>query len=187
MRRVLRALPVTAAFAVMMTLPAVAQKPIMEDLMTDVNQVEEKLMGLARAMPAETYDWRPGEGVRSVGEVFQHIAADNYFLPTAFGVMAPAGTNIKAGDYKSGVAYETRKISRDAIIADLQASFTFLKEAMKKSKPSALGETISMFGQTFTGQQWWVLTVTHLHEHLGQAIAYARSNDVVPPWSRGGM
>jgi hypothetical protein len=27
-------------------------------------------------------------------------------------------------------------------------------------------------------------TVTHLHEHLGQLIAYARSNNVEPPWSR---
>ena len=23
------------------------------------------------------------------------------------------------------------------------------------------------------------------HEHLGQSIAYARSNGVVPPWSQG--
>jgi hypothetical protein len=30
----------------------------------------------------------------------------------------------------------------------------------------------------------WILTVGHLHEHLGQLIAYARSNNVVPPWSK---
>jgi hypothetical protein len=33
------------------------------------------------------------------------------------------------------------------------------------------------------GLELWVLTTTHLHEHLGQLIAYARSNGVVPPWS----
>ena len=30
----------------------------------------------------------------------------------------------------------------------------------------------------------WIRAVVHLHEHLGQGIAYARSNEVVPPWSR---
>ena len=30
----------------------------------------------------------------------------------------------------------------------------------------------------------WIGATTHLHEHLGQLIAYARSNGVVPPWSR---
>jgi hypothetical protein len=29
------------------------------------------------------------------------------------------------------------------------------------------------------------LLVSHLHEHLGQAIAYARMNGVAPPWSEG--
>ena len=30
----------------------------------------------------------------------------------------------------------------------------------------------------------WIVTATHLHEHLGQLIAYARSNNVTPPWSK---
>ena len=33
---------------------------------------------------------------------------------------------------------------------------------------------------------WSVLLqlVTHMNQHLGQEIAYARMNGVVPPWSR---
>jgi hypothetical protein len=42
---------------------------------------------------------------------------------------------------------------------------------------------LSVFGSSMTGLDLWVLTTTHLHEHLGQLIAYARSNGVVPPWS----
>jgi hypothetical protein len=45
-------------------------------------------------------------------------------------------------------------------------------------------DTVRLFGTPRTLQQLWVLATTHLHEHLGQAIAYARSNNVVPPWSR---
>ena len=29
-----------------------------------------------------------------------------------------------------------------------------------------------------------VTVLSHLHEHLGQSIAYARMNGVAPPWSR---
>jgi hypothetical protein len=35
-----------------------------------------------------------------------------------------------------------------------------------------------------TTRATWIATVTHLHEHLGQLIAYARSNNVTPPWSK---
>jgi hypothetical protein len=30
----------------------------------------------------------------------------------------------------------------------------------------------------------WLYATTHLHEHAGQMIAYARSNKIVPPWSK---
>ena len=30
----------------------------------------------------------------------------------------------------------------------------------------------------------WVRLVTHMHDHLGQVIAYSRANAIVPPWSR---
>ncbi len=50
-------------------------------------------MALANAMPAEKYGWRPGEGVRSVGEVFNHVASANYFFPTLWGGTVPAGVD----------------------------------------------------------------------------------------------
>ena len=49
--------------------------------------------------------------------------------------------------------------------------------------PANLGEAVTMFGQPFTGQSGWILAVTHIHEHLGQMIAYARTNGIKPPWS----
>jgi len=160
------------------------QGTVMTDLVRDVSQVEEKLLGLARAMSAEQYSWRPGEGVRSVGEVFQHVAADNYLLPALVGTAPPAATGIKSDDYATVRAYETREADRATIIADLEASFAHLKEAMSETPSTTLGDTISLFGREVTTQPMWVLTTTHLHEHLGQSIAYARTNGVTPPWSR---
>ena len=156
---------------------------VMADLVKDVSEVEEKLVSLAKAMPAEKYGWRPMKGVRSVGEVFQHVASDNYLLPAMLGTPAPDSTGIKGEDYKTAEAYEQRKISRDAVIADLQTSFAHLKAAMQAAG-ARLGDEVTFFGQKSTGQGVWIGGTTHLHEHLGQSIAYARMNGVVPPWSK---
>lgn len=159
-----------------------AQGSLASDLMKDIGQVESKLVGLAKAIPADKYAWRPGQGVRSVGELFMHVSADNYLIPAAAGTPAPAATAIKGDDYKTAVAFEKRQLDRDAMIKELEASFAFLKGALGAT--SDMGKSVKLFGQDFTLQQVWILAATHLHEHLGQAIAYARSNGVVPPWSQ---
>jgi uncharacterized damage-inducible protein DinB len=153
------------------------------DLLQDITQVEQKMVGLARAIPESKYNWRPAAGVRSVAEVFKHVAADNYLLPAALGSAPDSATGIKGDDYNTAVAFEKREMSHDAIIAELEKSFAFLKSALQNVTPDVMAKQASLFGQTFNGQQVWVMTVTHAHEHLGQMIAYARSNGVVPPWS----
>lgn len=160
------------------------QDKLVADLLADVSDVEQKLVGLAKKMPADKFDWRPGTGVRSFSEVVMHVAADNYFIPAMVGVPADAATGIKGEDYKSAVAYEQRKLARDAAIAEMEKSFAHLKKALQNTATAKLSESVSMFGQTSTVQKTWILAATHLHEHLGQAIAYARSNNVVPPWSQ---
>lgn len=162
---------------------AQAGSSVVTDLLKDVNEVQEKLVGLAKAIPADKNGWRPAAGVRSVGEVVMHVAGDNYFIPAAAGTAAPASTGITA-QYNTVTAYETRRVDRDAAIAELQASFEFLKHAMQHTTPAAMAEKRALFGQEFTMQQVWIMATTHLHEHLGQLIAYARSNGVVPPWSK---
>jgi len=175
-----------ALFAVVPCMPAAAQQPnsVLADLLSDVTEVEQKLVGLARAMPAESFAWRPAAGVRSVGEVFQHVAADNYLLPIFAGTPAPAATGIKGDAYATVQAYETRTADRATVIADLEQSFAHLRAAMSATAARSPADTVTLFGETRTLQQVWVLTTTHLHEHLGQSIAYARSNGVTPPWSR---
>jgi hypothetical protein len=184
MRLTLRVLTTIVAIAAL-SVPALAQTRggIMGDLLKDVSDVESKFVGLAKAMPDSAWTWRPGEGVRSTGEVFLHIAADNYLLPSMLGVPAPAETGITK-DYKTAMAFEKKSLSRDAVVAELQKSFAFLKKSMSDTPDAKLDEAITVFGQKNTTRGMWILTTTHLHEHLGQLIAYARSNKVVPPWSK---
>lgn len=156
---------------------------LMGEMHSDVNDVQKKLIDLAKAMPEPAYAWRPS-GARSVGEVLLHVAADNYLIPVAMGKPAPAATGISGTDYKTVETYEKRKLTKDQIIAELDASFKHLHEAMGLTTDTNLNEKIKFFGQDWSRQKAMLATVTHLHEHLGQMIAYARSNNVAPPWSR---
>ncbi|HEX6132375.1 MAG TPA: DinB family protein [Longimicrobiales bacterium] len=161
-----------------------ARPAAIDALLRDLAAVEEKLTGLAEAMPDAAYAWRPGAGVRSTGEVVMHIAADNYFLPTAKGVAAPEATGIRAGEYPTVQAFETRSATKAEALQEMRASFAHLRTAVEQSDEAFLARELDLFGSRMSGLDLWVMTTTHLHEHLGQLIAYARTNGVVPPWSR---
>ncbi|MBL8982340.1 MAG: hypothetical protein JNL26_09145, partial [Gemmatimonadetes bacterium] len=71
-------------FALVSAAPLSAQG-WMGEMHRDVNDAQKKMIDLAKAIPEAAYNWRPSEGTRSVGEVFLHVASDNYFIPIAMG------------------------------------------------------------------------------------------------------
>jgi hypothetical protein len=172
----------TAALALVLAAPVHAQTSFMGDMHRDLNDVQKKFIDLANAIPESAYGWHP-KGARSVGEVLLHVASENYYLPIAMGTPAPAASNITA-DYASTGTFEKRKLTKAQVIADLTASFQHLHKAITPNTDANLGEKIKWFGQDASRQTVMIGTVTHLHEHLGQLIAYARMNNVVPPWSK---
>src|SRR5262245_606141 len=73
---------------------ASAQQPDAQAaLVNDLNNLSSKFTGLARAMTGK-YDWRPGQGVRSAGDVFNLIVAENNMLA---GVLSGAGGKMDGG------------------------------------------------------------------------------------------
>ena len=153
-----------------------------KDLLGDLAQVERKMVALARAIPEDRFGWRPAAGVRSVSEVVMHVAADNHFFPAALGFPAEASTGVKPDDFNTVSAFEKRTVTRVQAIAELEKSFAFLRQSLEQTTPEQLSKEVRLFGQPFTTQAAWLMATTHLHEHLGQLIAYARMNDVKPPW-----
>ena len=170
----------------LVSFPAAAQERsgLMADLIKDVDQVQKKIVGLANAMPEPTYGWRPVKEVRSTKEVLMHVAADNYFMPAVVGANVPADTGINAKSYETAVAFEKRALPRDQVIAQVEKSFALLKTTMTGFPDAKLEMPVEVFGEKTTNRELWISTVTHLHEHLGQLIAYARSNSITPPWSK---
>lgn len=151
------------------------------DLLKDVEGLETKLVDLAGVIPENKYNWHP-DSARTVRRVLLHVAADNYVMPAMIGYAPDPSTGLTS-DYTTGVAFEARDIPKDSVIADLKKSFAFLKQSLQSASATSMTASVTMFGQPFTGQSAWILAVTHLHEHLGQMIAYARTNGIKPPWS----
>ena len=144
-----------------------------------LEDAQKKLIALAEAMPADKYTWHP-EGVRTVGEVFNHVAGANYFIPTLWGAKMPAGVDPRGFDKEAGDKAKT--------VETLKKSFDFAIAAINALPEADLGKSVKIFDHDGTNLDVLLIVVSHAHEHLGQSIAYARSNGVVPPWSvKGGM
>lgn len=129
---------------------------------------------LAGAIPEDKYGWRPMEGVRSVSEVIMHIAGANYFFAGRLGTPPPEGLDLENMEKTTDKA----KCS-----AALEASIEHLSKAFDAvADPGAKAD---IFGREGTVEDMMLIALSHVHEHFGQLIAYARSNQVVPPWSQG--
>jgi uncharacterized damage-inducible protein DinB len=136
---------------------------------------EQKYTRLAEAMPAEKYSWRPGEGVRSVGEVFTHITAANYGVARALGTALPNGVDFKAIQTLSG--------DKPKVLQALKESFAHLRSTTLALNDSDEDKPQKMSGRQSTLRGSFTMITGHFGEHLGQSIAYARVNGVVPPWT----
>jgi uncharacterized damage-inducible protein DinB len=145
------------------------------DMIKSIDDARSELVELAEAMPAAKYAWRPGKGVRSVGEVYMHVVEANYLIPTLMNVAPPQGVDMKAFDAIAG--------DKTKVVAALKASFDHATNAVRNSPDADLEKPVKIFGKDGTVRELEFIIVTHAHEHLGQSIAYARMNNVTPPWT----
>jgi uncharacterized damage-inducible protein DinB len=168
------------------TVPATPQKAtapdpnlegIWEGYDGEWGHVSRQLLALAQAIPAEKYSWRPAPGVRSVSEVFMHIAIANFYLLSVTGPKMPA-------EITSDEMEETVK-SKSEVIGYLERSLDAVKEARARLKPGDLQRKVFIQGKTVDVDGMYLRIIVHDNEHMGQLVAYARMNGIVPPWSKG--
>jgi uncharacterized damage-inducible protein DinB len=155
--------------------PASAPAGFRGEFLNEVNFVGKRLVDLANAVPVDKYGWRPAAGVRSVGEVYVHVALGNAFLPSFTGAKIP-----------EGFTREMEKTVSDKakIIDAMKKSFDNLKSFATSASDADLEKKVKIFGGIEVSErELMVIILNHMHEHLGQSIAYARMNSVTPPWS----
>lgn len=163
-----------------MILSVTAQDKNESALVTDFSKVYdsavEKVTSLADAIPAEKYDWRPAEGVRSVKEVILHIAGANYYMASLLGTPVPEGIDTRNLDKTID--------SKEKAVSTLKASIDHFRKALNSMGADAFNQEVEFFGGKGTKRQVMLICEDHTAEHLGQLIAYARMNGITPPWSK---
>lgn len=154
---------------------------VRKQFMSDLDTLHAKFAALANAFPAEKYAWRPMPGVRSVGEVFMHVASEFYvYSPMAYGAKP---SPVIPQDRGAMQKFE-QKSTRADVLKHLNDSFVYCQSTLAALDPSTLTGTKKMFGGSYTIIETSFGMTGDLHEHLGQLIAYARMNGIKPPWTK---
>ena len=163
----------TCALAVALMVPLAQAQPvrIQAAFAKDAGTLSEKFTGLARVMSGR-YDWKPGQGVRSVADVFNLIVTENRLL-----------AGVLSGTPNTG-AKPAPITDPEKMQEALRASYIDLQKAITGLSDNDLQAPVKLFGRDMTKLAALMLILEDQHEHLGQSIAYARTNGVVPPWSK---
>lgn len=164
----------------------VVNSPVGADTVADaylrqLSLVEKDIVGLAEAMPANRYDFRPAagtsDGVRTFGEQVRHIATMIYMTAA---IVLQEKSPYGPGPGDNGPATIQGK---DAIVSYLEASIAYAKRAMTALTQENHLDPL----KTYFGSQARIEVangvVYHSYNHYGQMVVYARMNGIVPPSS----
>jgi|HubBroStandDraft_6_1064221.scaffolds.fasta_scaffold90164_1 uncharacterized damage-inducible protein DinB len=143
--------------------------------LADLQVVQTKFVDLANALPAGKLTWRPSADSRSFAEVFLHVAGERYQILNLMGTELPAGFD--------GKTYEKSTTDKARIVEELNKSWDYAQKAINGMANADFARMIPKLGpQANAGDVIYIL-VADAHEHLGQVVAYARENGIVPPWT----
>jgi uncharacterized damage-inducible protein DinB len=165
-----RTITCAVAMAAVLSLAPLHAETTQVALSREAGTLSDKFVGLARVM-AGKYDWKPAQGVRSVGEVFNLIVTENGLL---------VATLTGGGGGRGGAPVTAPDKMQDA----LKTSYANLQKTIEGLSDADLKAPVKLFGRDMTKEDAVRFLFGDQHEHLGQSIAYARSNGVVPPWSK---
>src|SRR5271168_3796708 len=172
MKKILTQYGVGALAAALMMPMAQAQPAGMQAAFgKDAETLSDKFTGLARVMSGK-YEWKPGQGIRSVGDVFNLIVREN-------GILAGVLSGTPTTGPRPAPITDPEKLQEA-----LKASYVNLQKTITGLSDNDLQAPVKLFGRDMTKQSALMYLLEDQHEHLGQSIAYARSNGVVPPWSK---
>jgi uncharacterized damage-inducible protein DinB len=151
------------------------------DLLLPFGDMEKKALALANAIPEDKYDWCPAPGVRSIREVCLHIAYGNRLMLDISNGLAGAELNQRIEDQ---IKSEGAGLAKEKVVEAMTASFGIIREALSTATAGSLSRDVDFFGAATNRRGVLASLDAHIAEHLGQLIAYARMNGIVPPWSK---
>jgi len=143
--------------------------------LVDLERVQKKFVDLANAVPADKFTWRPSADSRSFAEVFLHVAGERYGILALMGATPPPGFD--------GKTFDKSTTDKTKIVEELNRSWEFAQNTINGMSNADFAKLLPKLGpQANAGDVVYIL-VADAHEHLGQLVAYARVNGIVPPWT----
>src|SRR5262249_17906544 len=177
MRRCLNFLALAASLVPALALAQDVPAGIRGEMIESIRDAGGKIQELATAIPDGKYTWKPSKDVRSTGQVFLHVVQANYMLPSFFGVKPTMSR-----DELAKLDSQTMEPAR--IREMLKESYAWAEKAIADTPDSSLDTKTLFFDvEVMTKRAEMLALTSHSHGHLGQLIAYARSNNIVPPWT----
>ena len=151
-----------------------------------VKNTEDEVVGLAEAMPASKYDFKPSASlgdfakVRTFAEQIKHIAAVNYL------VAAAALSEKPPVDLGKGESGPDDVKGKAAVVKFLKDSYAYAHKAARSlTDANQLDLVKGPFGDQPAARAGLLnVAIWHSFDHYGQIVVYARMNGVVPPASR---
>jgi uncharacterized damage-inducible protein DinB len=163
------------------------------EYLSELDVVQTQLLALVDVVPAEVYGWRPAENARSLSEVLVHVAVNNFLLMNGVGVRTQDTEDLYGsleGDQRSQITAIIRKnislertVTEKSVVVDLlRRSFEAVRQSVTSASEEEFESTLSFLGERTTKRRIYLRMLVHMHEHMGQTIAYARSNGIRVPW-----
>ena len=146
-----------------------------DEAMNHFERSSRKIVRLSAAMPESLYTWTPMDGTMHVAQVYMHLARYNYrYLSQELGLELPAHIDLSTMEAVT---------EKDRVTAAFRESVDYVRRQVAALAEDDLTRTTRLYGREVPG--WAVLfqLVAHMNEHVGQSVAYARMNGIVPPWS----
>jgi uncharacterized damage-inducible protein DinB len=166
-----------------------------DETVADLEQMRDKFVSLAEAFPEEMWAWEPMEDTPSVRDIMLRILLWGRIAPPRWGaehIYAPE-IHAVAPTLADGTSPDLPRsdpwgppvpASKAGIIRELDAAMNYMIAAVGNMTPADRAVDATWSDRPTNGAGVVLHAVNDMHEHLGRAIAYARTNQIVPPWSR---
>lgn len=182
----LLALALTLGAAPVAAQMGAAAKSLQQYQIDDLKELKDQFVSLANVFPQDKWDWRPMEvaqgltPVRSPREVLILIVTEGNSFPVQWG--APAAAGVDPDRAKEGARLQA--MSKAELSAAAGKAFDNIIAVVQGMDEAARAKEVRFFGQPARTEIAIQMALSDMHEHMGQFIAYARTNKTIPPWSK---
>ncbi len=165
----------TLLLALALTASQATPSPMIASTRSTYEAVKGYLLKAAEQVPEEHYAFKPTPEVRSMGQLFGHIADANFMICGAASGEKPSMSGIEKG-----------KTTKTDLREALASSFKFCDAAFDSMTDARAGETVKFFlPGPHTRLSVLAFNSAHDFEHYGNIVTYMRLKGMVPPSSAG--